>query len=72
MDDKEKEEYPGEFKDNVIKIILLLPSIVFAGLYFFYDGNQLYLWLFIGLGLLELIIFQFIGKKKKQINFKQK
>ena len=64
MDDKEKEEYPGEFKDNVIKIILLLPTIVFAGLYFFYDDNQLYLWLFLGLGLLELIIFQFIRKKK--------
>ena len=29
--DKE-EEYPGEFKDNVIKILLLLPTIVFAGL----------------------------------------
>ena len=43
MDDKEQEEYPGEFKDNVIKIILLLPTIVFAGLYFFYDDNQLYL-----------------------------
>ena len=40
---KEKEEYPGEFKDNVIKIILLLPTIVFAGLYFYYD-NQLYLY----------------------------
>ena len=65
MDDKEKEEYPGEFKDNVIKIILLLPTIVFAGLYFFYDDNQLYLWLFLGLGLLELIIFQFIRKNKK-------
>lgn len=65
MDDKEKEEYQGEFKDNVIKIILLLPTIVFAGLYFFYDDNQLYLWLFLGLGLLELIIFQFIRNKKK-------
>ena len=65
MDDKEKEEYPGEFKDNVIKITLLLPTIVLAGLYFFYDDNQLYLWLFLGLGLLELIIFQFIRKKKK-------
>ena len=36
--EKEKEEYPGEFKDNVIKIILLLPTIVFAGLYFYYDN----------------------------------
>ena len=65
---KEKEEgYPGEFKDNVIKIMLLLPTIVFGGLYFFYDDNELYLWLFLGLGLLELVIFQFIrkGKKKK-------
>ena len=65
MDDKEKEEYPGECKDNVIKIILLFPTIVFAGLYFFYDDNQLYLWLFLGFGLLELVIFQFIRKKKK-------
>ena len=63
--EKEKEEYPGEFKDNVIKIILLLPTIVFAGLYFYYD-NQLYLWIFGGLVLLELIIFQFIRKKKKK------
>ena len=63
---KEKEEYPGEFKDNVIKIILLLPTIVFAGLYFFYDDNDLYLWLFIGLGLLELILSQFIRKRKKK------
>jgi len=64
--DKEEEEYPGEFKDNVIKIVLLLPSIVFAGLYFFYDDNDLYLWLFIGLGLLELILSQFIRKRKKK------
>lgn len=64
--DKEEEEYPGEFKDNVIKILLLLPSIVFAGLYFFYDDNDLYLWLFIGLGLLELILSQFIRKRKKK------
>lgn len=64
--DKEEEEYPGEFKDNVIKIVLLLPSIVFAGLYFFYDDNDLYLWLFIGLGLLELVLSQFIRKRKKK------
>ena len=64
--DKEEEEYQGEFKDNVIKIVLLLPSIVFAGLYFFYDDNDLYLWLFIGLGLLELILSQFIRKRKKK------
>lgn len=64
--DKEEEEYPGEFKDNVIKILLLLPAIVFAGLYFFYDDNDLYLWLFIGLGLLELVLSQFIRKRKKK------
>jgi len=47
--------------------MLLLPTIVFGVLYFFYDDNELYLWLFLGLGLLELVIFQFIrkGKKKK-------
>jgi hypothetical protein len=66
IDKEEEEEYPGEFKDNVIKILLLLPSIVFAGLYFFYDDNDLYLWLFIGLGLLELILSQFIRKRKKK------
>ena len=67
--EEEEEEYPGEFKDNVIKILLLLPTIVFAGLYFFYDDNDLYLWLFIGLGLLELVLSQFVrkGKKSKKI-----
>ena len=64
--DKEEEEYPGEFKDNVIKILLLLPTMVFAGLYFFYDDNDLYLWLFIGLGFLELVLSQFIRKRKKK------
>ena len=65
MDNKEKEEYPGEFKDNLIKIIILMPALVFAGLYFFYDDNDLYLWLFLALMLIELGIFQFIRKKKK-------
>tara|TARA_B100000927_G_scaffold91695_1_gene74132 strand:- start:824 stop:1021 length:198 start_codon:yes stop_codon:yes gene_type:complete len=65
MDDKEKEEYPGEFKDNLIKIIILMPALVFAGLYFFYDDNDLYLWLFLALMFIELGIFQFIRKKKK-------
>ena len=35
MDNEEKEEYPGEFKDNLIKIAILIPALVFAGLYFF-------------------------------------
>tara|TARA_B100001113_G_scaffold165959_1_gene135781 strand:- start:824 stop:1021 length:198 start_codon:yes stop_codon:yes gene_type:complete len=65
MDNKEKEEYPGEFKDNLIKIIILMPALVFAGLYFFYDDNDLYLWLFLALMFIELGIFQFIRKKKK-------
>ena len=65
MDHKEKEEYPGEFKDNLIKIIILMPALVFAGLYFFYDDNDLYLWLFLALMFIELGIFQFIRKKKK-------
>ena len=65
MDDKEKEEYPGEFKDNLIKIIILMPALVFAGLYFFYDDNDLYLWLFLVLIFIELGVFQFIRKKKK-------
>ena len=63
---EEEEEYPGEFRDNLIKIVLLIPTIVFAGLYFFYDDNDLYLWLFIGLGLLELVLSQFIRKRKKK------
>jgi len=46
MVDKEKEEYPGEFKDNLIKIIFLMPALVFARLYLFYDDNDLYLGLF--------------------------
>jgi len=62
---EEKEEYPGEFKDNIIKIIVLLPAILFGILYFFYDDNDMYLWLFLGLLFLDLIIFQFIRKKKK-------
>ena len=66
-----EEEYPGEFRDNLIKIILLIPTIVFAGLYFFYDDNDLYLWLFIGLGLLELVI-SLILKKRKDKKKKQK
>ena len=65
MDDREKEEYPGEFKDNLIKIIFLMPALVFAGLYFFYDDNDLYLGLFLSLMVIELGVFQFIRKKKK-------
>ena len=65
MKEEEKEEYPGEFKDNIIKIIVLLPAILCGILYFFYDDNDLYLWLFLGLLFIDLIIFQFIRKKKK-------
>ena len=65
MKEEDKEEYPGEFKDNIIKIIVLLPAILFGILYFFYDDNDMYLWLFLGLLFLDLIIFQFIRKKKK-------
>ena len=63
-----EEEYPSEFRDNVIKIILLIPMIVFAGLYFFYDDNDLFLWLFIGLGLLELVISLIFKKRKEKKN----
>ena len=65
MKEEDKEEYPGEFKDNIIKIIVLFPAIFCGILYFFYDDNDLYLWLFLGLLFLDLIIFQFILKKKK-------
>ena len=65
MKEEDKEEYPGEFKDNIIKIIILLPAIFCGILYFFYDDNDVYLWLFLGLLFLDLIIFQFILKKKK-------
>ena len=62
---KEEEEYPGEFKYTIIKIIVLLPSLAFGGLYFFYDNN-LYLYLFLGLGILDLVIFEFFLKKKRK------
>ena len=65
MDDKEKEEYPGEFKDNLNKIIFLMPALVFAGLYFFYDDNDLYLGLFLALLVFGDGVFQLIRKKKK-------
>ena len=65
MDNEEKEKYPGEFKDNLIKIAIILPALVFAGLYFFYDDNDLFLWIFLALMFIELAIFQFIRKKKK-------
>ena len=65
MKEEDKEEYPGEFKDNIIKIIVLLQAIFCGILYFFYDDNDVYLWLFLGLLFLDLIIFQFILKKKK-------
>ena len=65
MKEEDKEEYPGEFEDNIIKIIVLFPAIFCGILYFFYDDNDDYLWLFLGLLFLDLIIFQFILKKKK-------
>lgn len=65
MKEEDKEEYLGEFKDNIIKIIVLFPAIFCGILYFFYDDNDVYLWLFLGLLFLDLIIFQFILKKKK-------
>tara|TARA_B100002051_G_scaffold34634_1_gene27861 strand:+ start:1305 stop:1502 length:198 start_codon:yes stop_codon:yes gene_type:complete len=65
MDNEEKEEYPGEFKDNLIKIAILIPALVFAGLYFFYDDNDLFFWIFLALIFIELAIFQFFRKKKK-------
>ena len=65
MDNEEKEEYPGEFKDNLIKIAILIPALVFAGLYFFYDDYDLFFWIFLALMFIELAIFQFFRKKKK-------
>ena len=65
MDNEEKEEYPGEFKDNLIKIAILIPALVLAGLYFFYDDNDLFFWIFLALMFIELAIFQFFRKKKK-------
>ena len=65
MKEEDKEEYPEEFKDNIIKIIVLFPAIFCGILYFLYDDNDVYLWLFLGLLFLDLIIFQFILKKKK-------
>ena len=65
MDNEEKEEYPGEFKDNLIKIAILIPALVFDGLYFFYDDNDLFFWIFLALMFIELAIFQFFRKKKK-------
>ncbi len=66
MDDKEKEEYPGEFKDNLIKIIILTPALIFAGLYFFYNDNDLYLWLFLGLMFIELVFFNLLERKRNK------
>ena len=66
MKEEDKEEYLGEFKDNIIKIIVLFPAIFCGILYFFYDDNDMYLWLFLGLLFLDLIIFQFILKKKNK------
>lgn len=62
---KEEEEYPGDFKDTIIKIIVLLPSLAFSGQYFFSDNN-LYLYLFLGLVILDLVIFEFFLKKKRK------
>jgi len=39
--------------------------LVFAGLYFFYDDNDLYLGLFLALLVIELGVFQLIRKKNK-------
>ena len=66
MKEEDKEEYLGEFKDNIIKIIVLFPAIFCGILYFFYDDNDVYLWLFLGLLFLDLIIIQFILKKKNK------
>ena len=38
MKEEDKEEYPGEFKDNIIKIIVLLPAIFCGILYFHPKG----------------------------------
>ena len=35
MKEEDKEEYPGEFKDSIIKIIVLLPAIFCGILYVF-------------------------------------
>ena len=35
MDNEEKEEYPGEFKDNLIKIAILIPALVLLAYTFF-------------------------------------
>ena len=43
----------------------LIPALVFAGLYFFYDDNDLFFWIFLALMFIELAIFQFFRKKKK-------
>ena len=64
MDNKEKEEYPGEFKDNLIKIAILIPALVFAGLYFFMI-NDLFFWIFLALMFIENISLF----RKKRNNF---